>query len=100
MTSHISLLAVGISHQVAGAPANVASQVVFAMGSVVARMLLALINIDAVQPAIVFITEFAFTECLAVLDSARAVGSALHPVTRTFAHKIDTLLVERAVSVV
>lgn len=93
------MLAVGISHQVARAPANVASQVVFAMCSVVARMLLALINIDAVQPAVVFITEFAFTERLAVLDSACAVGSTLHPVARTFAHKIYALLVERAVSI-
>lgn len=93
------MFSIGISNQVTWAPADVASQVVLAKSSVVTRMLLAFIDIDTVQPAVVFIAKFAFTKCLAVLHSARAMGSALYPVARTFTHKIDTLLVERAVGI-
>lgn len=94
------MFSIGISNQVTWAPADVASQVVLAKSSVVTRMLLAFIDIDTVQPAVVFIAKFAFTKRLAVLHSACAMGSALYPVARTFTHKIDTLLVKGAVGVV
>lgn len=100
VTSNASLFSVSISNQVAGASTDVASRIVFANGSVVARVLLAFVRIDTGQPAVVLVAQLALAEGLAVLHGAGAVRATLHPVTGAFTDKMNTFLVDGAVCIV
>lgn len=99
VTSNASLLSVGIANQIAGASTDVASRIVFTYGSVVARVLFAFISINANESSVVLVSQFAFTESLAVLDSTGTMGSTLYPVTRAFTNEMNTFLVDWAVGV-
>lgn len=100
MTSNASLLSVSVTNQVAGAPTDVASRIVFANGSVVTWVQLAFVRINTGQPAVVLVAQLALAEGLAVLHGARAVGPTLHPVTRAFTNEMNTLLIEGTVGIV
>lgn len=100
VASDRSLLSVSVAHEAGGAPARVAARVVLADGSVVARMLLALVSIDASEPSTVLVARDALAVRLAILDRARSVGPTLHPGARTLADKVDAFFILRAVRVV
>lgn len=99
VTSNASLFSIGITNQIAGASTDVTSRIVFTYGSVVAWVLFAFIGINANKSSIVLISQLAFAESLAVLDSTGTMRSTLYPVTWAFTNKMNTFLVDRAVCV-
>lgn len=99
MTSNTSLFSIGVTDQVAGTSADVASRIVFTNGSVVAWVHFTFISVNTIQSSIVLIPKLALAKSLAILHRTSTMRSTLYPITRTFTNKMNTLLVERAVCV-
>lgn len=91
---------VGIAHQIVRALARVAARQVLADGRTVAGMVPTLVNVDAVQLAVVLKTGFTATSSHSLLDETRSMRATVHSVAGVLADEVDALSVEGAVGVV
>lgn len=93
-------MAVSIAHHAVGTLARIAARSVLANGTVVARMVSALVNVHTAEPSIVLEAGLTATGRLSVANDARSMRSTVDAVARVLAHKLGTLTIERTIGIV